>query len=69
MTREKSFWMVYVYAGDGPRVIHETLEEAKKEAERLCRKVDGEVYVLEAVWCAKLADAPIEWTAIVQGNG
>jgi hypothetical protein len=45
----KTFYMVYVAARNTPTVQFETIEEAEKEAERLCIKENTTAFVLKAV--------------------
>lgn len=45
--------MLYREGGGAPTVKHETLESAKREAERLVREHGGRVYVLEAIASAR----------------
>jgi len=50
----KSFWVVLRLAGRSTSIysthkIHDSLEEAKKEAERLCAKEKSDFAILEAL--------------------
>lgn len=43
------------------RVFHETLEEAKTEAERLCRKEECKFMVLAVVAECEMQECPVVW--------
>ena len=58
----KKFWMVYVEGQSQPGFQHPSLEEAKKEAERLCTKLRVRAYVLEALGACALK--AIEWDVL-----
>jgi len=49
MGTEAKFWMVVVDGKDGPSKRHKSYAVACAEAERLCEKEHGNVYVLETV--------------------
>ena len=61
----KKFWMVI---GDRKQSAvqhrHETLESARIEAERLCRKENMTFFVLEAVQYVTTADVPVTWNRV-----
>lgn len=56
------FWMVYLSGGRAPSCRHPSLEDAKNEAERLCRTHHSEAFVLEAVGAVEEKEAPVDWT-------
>lgn len=54
------FWMVLGGYGSEPAVRHKTLEEAQKEAMRLCQKHGKEFIILEAVSLVRTTKPPVE---------
>lgn len=61
----KKFWMVLRANGSSTSSIrHETLDEAKKEAARLCTKEKQEFYVLEAVEFVEIPLPDVDWQKI-----
>ena len=44
--------------------LHETLKEAKQEAERLCRKENAVFYVIELVGKCYREETPVTWKQI-----
>jgi hypothetical protein len=59
----EKFWMVYVEGRQSPSSRHSTRAEAISEAERLARKEQQSVVLLEAVaFCSLLEpDPPVSW--------
>lgn len=49
VTENKPFYMVYVEGRNGPKYKHESIQEARKEAERLCAKEKAPAHLLAAV--------------------
>lgn len=45
----KKFYMIYVEGKDSPTVKHDSYESVIYEAERLARKTEKQVYILEAI--------------------
>ena len=59
-----TFWMVYLAGSLGPQEKFLSFEEAKKDAERLARQTDKDVYLLQAtryVTTSKPAEPPLTW--------
>ena len=42
-------------------VWHETLAEARQEAERLCRKEGKEFVILQAIQACSIETVPVKW--------
>ena len=67
----KQFWMIYVDGKTGCTEKHLTLEDAKKEAERLAT-LEGnrgrKVFILKSTLCCYIT-APITWGTIEDGRG
>jgi len=55
------FWMVIRETGSTSDRRHNTHEEAKAEAARLCRKEHRPFFVLEAVEAVDVAEVPLKW--------
>jgi hypothetical protein len=47
---------------------HETEEDARSEAERLCQQVGKPFIVLKAVACVQLDHPPVKWQEIGDGD-
>lgn len=61
----KKFWMIIRASGETTSTKrHESLEDAKKEAERLCVKEKAEFITLEATSIVGLPRPPLNWTEI-----
>lgn len=64
----KKFWYVSrdpaTVGYHDPKHAFFTKEEAKKEAEGLCRKTGHDFYVMEAVELVKQSKPPIEWLQV-----
>lgn len=58
------FWMVVGANTEWTKTRHKTLELAKNEAERLCRKEQQAFIVLEAVEYVSVPAKPLEWRKI-----
>ena len=59
-----TFWMCWVEGRLGPTRQHETLTDAKHEAERLARLPENEdrhVFVLAAVYACQAQEIPVLW--------
>jgi hypothetical protein len=57
------FWMLWNPQGRAPTFKHETLEDARKQAEKLARNNNGETfYVLEAISYVRKKD--VDWTEL-----
>ena len=68
MNTEYQFWMVYVEGKSGPTKKHLTLDDARLEAERLCRMPDNRgrlVYVLECTSFCAIEEPPVVWKTTV----
>jgi len=58
----KKFWMVVrAIQGSCPQRRHETLQDAKLEAERLCQKENHFFVILEATEWVGRPKQPLEW--------
>ena len=58
----KTFWMVWVEGKPSPTMRHDTKFAAAQEAERLARRENLPVFLMEAIsYCAQ---GPIVWTAV-----
>lgn len=57
---EDVFWIVWDTNG-APRIQHQSLEEARVEAERLCRKEGRKFYILKCVGCIQPQQQPVEY--------
>lgn len=61
MNEEKTFWMLWSPHGSAPTKKHETLAEAREEAERLMGLHPGRTfYVLQAVSRCRVKN--VEWS-------
>lgn len=56
------FYMVMGRNSSGSSFRHESLEDAKEEAERLCRREEQEFAILEVIEVCKPKQAPVEWS-------
>lgn len=63
----KRYWMVHNPSGQCPAFRHDTIESARKEAERLARKTGQTIVILEATIFCKPVNVPIEWAAVPYG--
>ena len=62
----EKFWMVYAEATKGSHYRHLTLDDAKKEAERLARlkNLKGrKIYILECVAYCSFSNKSVEWVS------
>lgn len=64
LTLETHYYMCRVRGRGTPAKSHLTLEDARTEAERLCKTEKRPVWVLEAVAVVRPMDAPVEWAEI-----
>ncbi len=55
------FWMCMVEDKGVPKRIHQSLQDAKTECERLVRKESGVIYLLEAVESVRIINLPVKW--------
>lgn len=57
------FWMVYVEGAGVPKKLYSDISEAKEEAERLCRKEDKQVALLECINYVQMDKTviPVRW--------
>lgn len=51
--------MIYVEGKDSPTIKHESYDSVIYEAERLARKTERQVYILEAIQKVKICDLQI----------
>jgi len=58
--------MVYVQGGDNPKFSHLTEAEAVTEAERLCRTLRRDAFVLKAIKKVRIANPPTEIIEITE---
>jgi len=63
----QSFYMLFAEGGNAPKSKHETVESAKKEAERILRdqKNVKKIYVLKTVSVMELPETPIKVTELL----
>jgi hypothetical protein len=58
----KIFWIIWNPAANRPTVMHETLDSAKKEAERLAKLNPGQRFVvLKSIEFCEVHN-PVKWT-------
>ena len=63
------FWMCYNRDRGKPTTEHLTLDEAKIEAERLCRKEGKRIAVLECIGYVKEREVPIDFVEATETFG
>ena len=61
----EKFWICWVEYAGKPSIKHLTFDEAKKEAERLCRKEGKSVAILEVVGYVKTKETPTQFINMV----
>ncbi len=61
---ETAFIVVRIGATTNVTKIHPTMESAKAEAERLCRKERAEFAIFRAIAYVKPSDIPVKWEEI-----
>lgn len=62
------FWMVMVDGGDAPKVRHAHVEDARKEAVRLCSMSRKSTYILEAIENAIIPVPDVHIVTLVNSN-
>lgn len=61
----QKFWAVWrASGGAAPTKRHGTFQEAKAEAERLCRQAGELYYVLEVVGAVMVKDQPTDYVSL-----
>lgn len=68
----KKFWYISrdpsTVGYHDPKKAFFTIEDAKKEAESLCRKHGHDFYVMESVQLVKQSTPPIVWVEVTQND-
>lgn len=65
----EQFWMVWIEGKGGPRAQHFTLDEARKEAERLLRMQGNQgrrAFMLECTNVGAIESPPVIWRSVVE---